>query len=72
MSAERCGNNFKFIIHPSPEALKARLEALKNVEYKGKAGAMLKKIRKHYPNFIPASEEDIFYRARAYGLMDEE
>ena len=72
MSAERCGNNFKFIIHPSPEAIKAKLEALKNVEYTGKAGTMLQKIRKMYPNFIPVNEEDIFYRARGLGLMDEE
>lgn len=72
MSAERCGNNFKFVIHPSPEALKARLEALKSVEYTGKAGIMLQRIRKMYPNFIPVSEEDIFYRARGLGLTEEE
>ncbi len=72
MSAEKCGTGAQFVIYSDLQSVKDKWEELQGIEYHGRAGIILQKIRNRFPNFTPVCEEEIFHRARGLGLTDEE
>lgn len=73
MSAYKCGNGNPYaVVLPTPRAPKNPEILPQEDEYFGRAATFLQRIRKRFPNFIPVSEEEIFYRARSLGMTEEE
>lgn len=68
MSAEKCGNPVGVVV-VSPETVQ-------NEEpptfLSGHAFRTLKRIRHKFPDFDPTRESDIWFKARAMGLTEEE
>jgi hypothetical protein len=69
MSAEKCGTVTAFVVTPNETQEEL---VLPSDFLSGKAFRVLQKIRHKFPDFVPIEEQDIWTKARAMGLTEEE
>ena len=73
MSATKCGNIYAVVLPlPRVEVSPPEDPCAPEAFFREPVKSMLRKIRGKFPTFQPIEEEDVWFKARSMGLVDEE
>jgi hypothetical protein len=70
MSGEKCGTPFGVVVEVPSVKIVEEESPIRFTS--GNAFRVLKKIRHKYPEFDPSTEAEIYVKARAMGITEEE